>query len=92
MAGFAAQAYAILMHKGPSEQLHAILTGQSPWEDAPEAIQSWARLYVYQAAAGIVAMETVEERRGSIAKLPDFVRHRVETEIKRIWPLLRNHT
>ncbi len=80
------------MTPSPSQQLHAILIGQSPWEDAPEAIQSWARLYVYQAAADIVAMETVEERRGSIAKLPDFVRHRIEVEIKRIWPLLRNHT
>lgn len=71
----------------PSEQLHALLTGAIEWNDAPEAIRSWARFYVYQAARQILDMPTKGERRNALVRIPARVRPHVETEIKRLWSM-----
>lgn len=76
-----------MTYKKPTEQLHAILSGEQEWKQAPEAIQSWARFYVYQAAERICSIPDIQKRRESLAALPDFIRPRIEDEIRRIWPL-----
>lgn len=65
--------------------------GRVPWDDAPQAIRSWARLPIYKAACQILAMETKGERRNALGRIPASVRPHVEAEVKRVWELRRGH-
>lgn len=55
-------------------------------EDAPPAIQSWARFAVYQGAVELVRMDTADDRKKGLAKVPAPIRPYVEAEVLRIWP------
>ena len=69
----------------PSEQLASLLMGKTKWEDAPEAIRSWARKPIFDAACMILKAPDQEARRRMLAKIPDAIRPRVEDEVKRMW-------
>ena len=71
----------------PSEQREALLRGNVSWNDAPEAIRSWARLAIYQAAAEIVAADGKGARRNMLGRIPAAIRPLVEAEINRLWAL-----
>lgn len=73
----------------PSKQLEALLMGRVAWDDAPEAIRSWARFPIYQAAAQICALPSKGERRNALGKIPAAIRPKVENEVRRIFPLKR---
>lgn len=69
----------------PSEQLRGVLTGAVAWDDAPAAIRSWARFEVYKAACEVLEQPTKGDRRNMLARMPAFIRGRVEAEAKRVF-------
>lgn len=68
-------------------QLNEVLSGRVKMQDAPESIQSWARLAIHQGAKEIVQMEWINDRRAAMLKIPPSVRPYVEAEVKRIWSM-----
>ena len=71
----------------PSEQLSDLLSGKIAWDKSPPAIRSWAAFFVYDAACQLVAMPDKEKRRIALGKIPGTIRHVVEVEVNRIWPI-----
>lgn len=69
--------------------LNEVLAGRITMEDAPASIQSWARFPIFQGAREIVLMETQDERKAELAKVPPLIRPWVEGEVKRIWEMRR---
>jgi hypothetical protein len=69
----------------PSDQLSALLMGKIAWDDAPDAIKSWARFEIYKAAKQIVAAPDKGTRRNMLGRVPAHMRGMVEAEAKRIW-------
>lgn len=67
----------------PSAQLHALLTGETAWNDAQPAIRSWAMLTIHGAAQTILAAPK-PRRRSMIDKLPVTLRPILEAEIIRL--------
>lgn len=67
----------------PSTQLHALLTGETAWDDAQSAIQSWSMLTIHGAAKTILAAPK-PKRRAMIDKLPVTLRPILEAEIIRL--------
>ena len=74
----------------PSEQLADLLRGKMAWDDAPEAIRSWASLEIYRGACTVLDQPSKEERRNMLARLPAEIRPHVEAEAKRIWAMRRS--
>lgn len=74
----------------PSQWLHSVLSGQTDLSDAPASIQSWARFPIFQGACDIIRMDTQDERRAELQKIPSKIRPHVEAEIKRLWPMRRD--
>lgn len=72
--------------KTPQQWLSLILSGQLQMEKAPAPIQSWARFPIYQGAVELLKMDTADERRAALQKVPPLIRSYVEEELKRIWP------
>ena len=73
--------------KRPSDELEDLLMGRTAWDDAPDAIRSWARLPIFEAAKTILAAPDKGARRNMLGKIPAAIRPRVEVEIKRLWDL-----
>jgi hypothetical protein len=73
----------------PSDQLADLLRGKLAWDDAPDAIRSWAALPIHQAAAQIVAAQDKGARRNMLGRIPASVRPHVAEEVKRLWALRR---
>jgi len=71
----------------PHEWLNRLLSGQIEMHQAPKAIQSWARFAIFEGAEAILRMDTIEERRSALKKIPDKIRPYVEAEIKRLWDM-----
>jgi hypothetical protein len=69
--------------------LKEVLAGRIDMEEAPESVQSWARLPIFQGACEIIAMDTQDERKAELQKIPLKVRPYVESEVKRLWPMRR---
>jgi hypothetical protein len=69
----------------PQQWLNEVLSGRIAMEDAPASIQSWARLPIFQGACEIIKMDTPDERRAELAKIPPLVRPWVEAEVRRVW-------
>jgi len=70
----------------PSEQLADLLMGRLAWDEAPEAIRSWAQMPIYQAAKTVAREQDKDKRRAMLRKIPEAIRPRVEDEVKRLWP------
>lgn len=73
----------------PSEQLAELLGGKIRWDRAAPAIRSWAAFHIFSAARQICAMPDRDKRKAALEKIPGPLRERVESEVRRIWPLLR---
>lgn len=73
--------------KRPSEQLEDLLMGRVDWDSAPDAIKSWARKPIFDAAQTILAAPDKGARRNMLGKIPAAIRPRVEAEVKRLWGL-----
>jgi len=73
----------------PQQWLNEVLSGRIAMEDAPASIQSWARLPIFQGACEIIKMDTPDERRAELAKIPPLVRPWVEAEVRRVWVMRR---
>jgi len=73
--------------KRPSEELEDLLMGRVAWDDAPDAIQSWARMQIFEAAKTILAAPNKGDRRNMLGRIPAAIRPRVEAEVKRLWGL-----
>ena len=70
----------------PSKWLELLLSGKIEWDEAPEAIQSWARREIFDAAKTILARgKTKEDRQKMLARIPEKIRPKVEAEILRLW-------
>ena len=74
----------------PSEHLDDLLRGKVAWDDAPEAIRSWARLEVYRGACAVLDQPGKVERRNMLGLIPAAIRPHVEAEAKRIWAMRRS--
>ena len=74
----------------PSEQLADLLRGKMAWDEAPEAIRSWARLEVYRGACAVLDQTGKVERRNMLGLIPAAIRPHVEAEAKRIWAMRRS--
>lgn len=74
-----------VLPKPPTQWLDDILTGRIPWDDAPASVQSWARLFIHQAAVDVLKCKSKETRRAALDKMPDFVRPRIEAEALRVF-------
>lgn len=59
--------------------------GRVSWDDTPEAIRSWARKPIYEAACQILAAPDKGTRRNMLGRVPAAVRPYVEAEVKRLW-------
>jgi len=68
----------------PSRQLADLLSGKLAWGDASPAVESWARLHIYQGACSVLDLPTKGERRNALGKIPASVRPHVEAEAMRI--------
>jgi hypothetical protein len=66
--------------------LKEVLAGRVEMEDAPLSVQSWARLSIFQGACEIIRIDTQDERKAELAKIPPRVRPWVEREVVRLWP------
>lgn len=73
----------------PQDWLREVLAGRIAMEDAPASVQSWARFPIFQGAREIVLMETQDERKAELAKVPPLIRPWVEGEVVRLWPMRR---
>jgi len=71
----------------PQQWLNEVLSGRIAMEDAPTSIQSWARLPIFQGACEIIALDTQDERRAELARIPQLIRPYVEREVVRVWPI-----
>ena len=71
----------------PSKQLENLMLGRTSWDETPEAIRSWARFFIYQAAKQIIAEPEKKKRQAMLARVPDHMRDKVEAEILRLWSL-----
>lgn len=69
----------------PSEQLFELLSGKVSWPDAPEAVRSWAQLFIYQGAVQVLAIEGKGNRRNALGRIPAAVRPFIEAEALRLW-------
>ena len=67
----------------PSVTLRRGLTGDLAMQDAPEAIQSWARLEIYTGAKAILAMP-FSRRKSALQNIPESVRPYVQKEMIRL--------
>ena len=74
----------------PSEQLADLLRGKMAWDDAPEAIRSWARLEIYRGACAVLDQPDKGDRRNMLGLIPAAIRPHVEAEAKRIWAMRRS--
>jgi len=70
--------------------LDSILEGRTRLGDAPLAVQSWARLPIYNMACAILELPTKETRREELRRVPELLRDVVEAEVMRVWEL-RKH-
>ena len=73
--------------KPVTQWLQEALSGRIPLTDCPPAVQSWARLSIYEGALEVLKMEWVEDRRRALGKIPPLIRPYIEAEVKRLWPL-----
>ncbi len=73
----------------PSWWLNEVLSGRVHMDAAPSSVQSWARFPIFQGAREIVLMETQDERKAALARIPVLVRPLVEGEVRRIWAMRR---
>lgn len=71
----------------PSDQLADLLRGKVAWSDAPDAIRSWARFEIHNAAKQIMDAPGKGARRNMLGRIPPHIRGMVETEVKRLWAL-----
>ena len=71
--------------KSPMRQLEALLKGKVAWDDANPAIQSAAGFHIYKAATAILSMQSKEERRAALKKIPSSIRPYVEADVHRRW-------
>jgi len=71
--------------KKPSEELADLMYGRLAWGDAPDAIRSWARKGIYDAAKQIIAAPDKGTRRNMLGRVPLHMRGMVEDEVKRLW-------
>lgn len=71
----------------PSWWLNEVLAGNIAMDDAPKAIQSWARFAIYEGAVEIIKMPDMEKRREALKHIPARIRSLVEVEVKRVWPM-----
>lgn len=71
----------------PSEQLNELLGGKIAWDKASLAIRSWSAFFIYEAACELIAISDKEKRRIALGKIPGTIRHVVEDEVKRLWPI-----
>lgn len=69
--------------------LNEVLAGRIHMDAAPVSVRSWARFPIFQGAREIVLMETQDERKAELAKVPPLIRPWVEIEVKRIWGMRR---
>jgi len=67
--------------------MEKVLLGQISFESAPAAIQSWARLPIYEGACAILKLEKREDRKKALQSIPELIRPHVEKEVWRIWRL-----
>ena len=69
--------------------LDSILEGRTRLGDAPQAVQSWARLPIYNMACAILELPTKETRREELRRVPELLRDVIEAEVMRVWSLRR---
>jgi len=69
----------------PSEQLADLMYGRVAWDDAPDAIRSWAQSAIYDAAKQIIDAPDKGTRRNMLGRVPAHMRRMVEDEVKRLW-------
>jgi hypothetical protein len=69
----------------PTDQLAALLMGKLAWDDAPDAIKSWARFEIYKAAKQILDAPDKGTRKNMLGKIPHHMRGMVEAEVMRLW-------
>jgi hypothetical protein len=69
--------------------LDSILEGRTRLGDAPQAVQSWARLPIYNMACAILELPTKETRREELRRVPELLRDTIEAEVMRVWELRR---
>jgi hypothetical protein len=67
--------------------LHRVLSGKVDMKDAPEYVQSWARLPIHQGAKEVLSLPTKEKRRAALMRVPPSIRPYIEAEIMRIWQI-----
>lgn len=75
-------------HKTPSQKLHDLLSGRTEWDDADEAIRSWASFEIYKAAMEVLRMPK-EKRDAFIERIPSSLRDKVKAEANRVWKYSR---
>ena len=71
----------------PSTELKALLEGRRALQDVSDAVRSWSRFFIYQAAEEILAMPSKNARRAAIEKVPANIRDAVKQEVFRLWEL-----
>jgi hypothetical protein len=69
----------------PSEQLDDLMRGKVAWNDAPEAIRSWAQIVIHDAAKQIIAAPDKGTRRNMLGRVPAHFRNMVKAEVDRLW-------
>lgn len=71
----------------PHEQLRDLMMGKLAWDDAPDAIRSWARKGIFDAAKTILDAPDKGTRRNMLGRVPAAMRPHVEAEVKKLWAM-----
>lgn len=69
----------------PSKWLREVLTGNVPMKDAPDSVQSWARLSIHEGAMAVMNAGGIEKRREMLSRIPAPIRPFVEARVRELW-------
>lgn len=61
-----------------ADQMQAVLSGRSAYDDLPDYLQSAIQFELYRLASGVLSLPTKEARRDKLASMPDSIRPHVE--------------
>jgi hypothetical protein len=67
------------------------MKGKKPIEDLNAGVRSAIRVEIYWLADEILKVDGKQNRRGVLDALPEMIRPHIESEVRRLWEMRRQH-
>lgn len=68
----------------PSQLIMDVLSGKTPYDKADKSIQSAVSMEFYRSAVYVLDGKDSAEKRKRLDNIPEYVKHYIEKEIKRL--------